>query len=1260
MTMADDGAERPEPPPERGNEESWYFDLPSGAWERQEQKNRDLRKVILSNMEDSKKEAFAPSKKGGIFGGRSKDREPKVSDREMRRASLQAESQPTQAQPDSTRATPSEGSLARHPVEEDQWSTESFEMGTAETEPPAPLHRRFAADRDEGFESTEAVSTPDPEDSRYVPDGEAPKSRWDEVFSAPAGEGSLIDGLRGWAKTSEETESARPPTRRRFFEAPNVDTGDDEEVEASPEERDSRPIPLFRRQQPAPSPAEETNGPQAPASRWDEVMSAPAGDFGLLEGMKQWTAKADEEPPRRRRLLDPIDEDDTSSGEPWDGPKHLSLDSNDHTAPASPRSGPVERLAALNLGAETDDSDDIFGLNRHLKTPVSHTPAHEPEKKKRGGLGRLFGKKRDDSEPPVVPPSALSGAWLPDDMPEAVQPIAPQFTDSKWDTDSSDWDIESPISPALPTEEVAAVTDDDDWGTPTDDGPTENTPDVQPRWSWLTADSKAAAEQTGDAVAKVESETDHAGWDAWESSAQTEVLAEPVAFDARLSAVSATVEPVEVNEPGWEPEPAARTARDAETPWAAWNTSPTANDVASQAIPHIETATSIDEATASTWQPSEEDTSWEPDVTAETELEVVHESTAATEALLTLAEPVGESNANPLAEIPEAPIAVYEASELGTSEAAVVPDSPATDSPETQPSAEPIFAHDHTPDSEAPAATWWAPTIAPYVAEPAAQSRDEDLWANVAALDIEELTATPVVAARSDAPSADDDPWADFLSLPSTEPVIHQLPGTEPVPSSPPASNTWDEAFNVLAQGEPEPDPFEDSFTPLEESEDPWGALSAAPTVGEAPPSIALTPREDGTRFELLYEQAGLGAEPEPEQAFIAPESIEETVAATSSDSLHERPGTPDNAYWIDDGEPDADDVVLRAFEAHAATPDDDRHAVHHQPTAPKAEPEEHVFEELLGEEGDELIEEASAASVDFRSFGRQQGWAPQRSAVEQAASSLNSATAPRPWEKPFDAPAPSPSFGDRDEYAAEGSTTDSGSKTRTLIRELVETGLLALLVFLSVRASFQNFKVDGSSMFPTLEDGQFLIVNKLVYAEVDVEKLSNFVPFVDPGETPQRYVFHGPQRGDIVVLKDPRVPDQDLIKRVVGLPGESIEIKEGRVYINDFLLEEPYIKSEWHDNKGKVLIPQGEYFVMGDNRDNSKDSRSSQVGFVPKDLLIGKATLSYWPKSKFGLAPNEPGSAQGPRLSTTRITDTNRVQGGDATTSPATVAAAP
>jgi signal peptidase I len=106
------------------------------------------------------------------------------------------------------------------------------------------------------------------------------------------------------------------------------------------------------------------------------------------------------------------------------------------------------------------------------------------------------------------------------------------------------------------------------------------------------------------------------------------------------------------------------------------------------------------------------------------------------------------------------------------------------------------------------------------------------------------------------------------------------------------------------------------------------------------------------------------------------------------------------------------------------------------------------------------------------------------------------------------------------------------------LARELVETGLLALLVFLAVRASFQNFKVDGTSMMPTLDDGQFLIVNKIVYSQVNVGKLSNFLPFLNPGDQPERNVFHGPERGDIVVLVDPRKPDTDLIKRIIALPG--------------------------------------------------------------------------------------------------------------------------
>ncbi len=199
-------------------------------------------------------------------------------------------------------------------------------------------------------------------------------------------------------------------------------------------------------------------------------------------------------------------------------------------------------------------------------------------------------------------------------------------------------------------------------------------------------------------------------------------------------------------------------------------------------------------------------------------------------------------------------------------------------------------------------------------------------------------------------------------------------------------------------------------------------------------------------------------------------------------------------------------------------------------------------------------------------------------------------------------------------------------TRRRTVVRELFETVLLALLVFLFVRGSFQNFVVDGSSMYPTLENGQFLVVNKLVYSQVDVDRLSRFVPFVDPGSSPKRDIFHGPDRGDIVVFKDPGKPDTDLVKRIIALPGETIEIVDGRVYINDHLLIEPYIKERWQGSKPRVSIPAGEYFVMGDHRSASKDSRSADVGLVPRSLIIGKAMLSYWPPSKFGLAPNESG----------------------------------
>ncbi|WP_343394303.1 signal peptidase I [Candidatus Amarobacter glycogenicus] len=136
-----------------------------------------------------------------------------------------------------------------------------------------------------------------------------------------------------------------------------------------------------------------------------------------------------------------------------------------------------------------------------------------------------------------------------------------------------------------------------------------------------------------------------------------------------------------------------------------------------------------------------------------------------------------------------------------------------------------------------------------------------------------------------------------------------------------------------------------------------------------------------------------------------------------------------------------------------------------------------------------------------------------------------------------------------------------SRHRTSTLLRELVETGLLAILVFLSVRASVQHYRVEGLSMDPTLEDGEFLLVNSLVYSEVDLEKVGKWVPFWDPGEPGVRHVFHGPERGDIVILHQRVGVERDLVKRIIGIPEKDI---------------------------------------------------------------VGKAMASWWPRSAWGLAPNE------------------------------------
>ncbi len=189
-----------------------------------------------------------------------------------------------------------------------------------------------------------------------------------------------------------------------------------------------------------------------------------------------------------------------------------------------------------------------------------------------------------------------------------------------------------------------------------------------------------------------------------------------------------------------------------------------------------------------------------------------------------------------------------------------------------------------------------------------------------------------------------------------------------------------------------------------------------------------------------------------------------------------------------------------------------------------------------------------------------------------------------------------------------------------TLLREVVETVLLALLIFLAVRSAVQNFKVEGQSMLPSLESGQYIIVNKLAYAQFDLG-MFDFLPFFDAGEDSTRHLFGGPDRGDVIVFQSPQDAKRDFIKRVIGVPGDTVEIRDGVVLVNDEPLMEPYISGQTNCPCGPWTLDEHEYFVLGDHRNNSSDSRA--FGTVPEKNIIGKAWLSYWPPSEAGLAPN-------------------------------------
>jgi signal peptidase I len=171
-------------------------------------------------------------------------------------------------------------------------------------------------------------------------------------------------------------------------------------------------------------------------------------------------------------------------------------------------------------------------------------------------------------------------------------------------------------------------------------------------------------------------------------------------------------------------------------------------------------------------------------------------------------------------------------------------------------------------------------------------------------------------------------------------------------------------------------------------------------------------------------------------------------------------------------------------------------------------------------------------------------------------------------------------------------------STASSLLRELVEVVVLAVILYFGISFAVQAVHVEGLSMFATLDDNDYLIANKIDYR------------------------LHAPQRGDIIILRPPTDNSKDFIKRIIALPGERLLIVDGKVYINGHMLDEPYLPeawttlNTWGGPDGEV-VPPNDYFVMGDNRNRSQDSRI--FGFISRDRIDGKAWFRIWPLNHLG-----------------------------------------
>jgi signal peptidase I len=178
----------------------------------------------------------------------------------------------------------------------------------------------------------------------------------------------------------------------------------------------------------------------------------------------------------------------------------------------------------------------------------------------------------------------------------------------------------------------------------------------------------------------------------------------------------------------------------------------------------------------------------------------------------------------------------------------------------------------------------------------------------------------------------------------------------------------------------------------------------------------------------------------------------------------------------------------------------------------------------------------------------------------------------------------------------APGAPPAAQTRRSHVLREIVETVLLTAAIFLVVNAATGRFRIEGDSMEPNLHNGEYVLIDKI------------------------SYLLHPPERGDVVVFTPPN-NERDYIKRVIGLPGDTVEVKGGQIYVNGVALDEPYLQQVILRNEPARVVEEGRYFVLGDNRNNSSDSRS--FGTITPQSIVGRAWLVYWPPSEWSTVPH-------------------------------------